>query len=527
MKKLSIIILSIFTLLNPFYGFNEAKAQVSNVRTIVFPVIGKVTYYDDFGVPRDGGTRLHEGQDLMGKKMLPLVAAVDGTVINVNYPEASWGYSITIKDKDGYTYHYLHMNNDNPGSDDGKGDGMNAYAPDIKQGNKVVKGQLVGYMGDSGNAETTGAHLHFEIRLNGTPFSPYQSLQNATKITEPVTNYPKIGSEILPFDNFTAGMSVAAANLDSDSDIEFVTGAAPSGGPLVKAFDNNGTQISAFYAYDATFRGGVDVTAADVDNDGKAEIITAAGAGGGPHIKIFKTNGTLFSQFFAYDTNFRGGVNISAADMDGDGKAEIVTGPGAGGGPHVKVFSADGVMKSQMFAYDAGFHGGVDVAAIGNTTKASSKASSSSSANGFVTAPLKGGGPHVKVFSADGVMKNQFFAFDTNFNLGLRVASGNSDSGNSGMEIIVAPASGGGPNVKVFSTTGTLIYNNFVAFETWWRGGYDVALFDGGGAIGSIGGRRSSLRQISFSSSSSNNSDTTDYCNIRRNRNKSRCNTNN
>lgn len=500
MKKIFIYISVAIMILGPVSWVKSAQAQFSAIRTIVFPVVGKVSYYDDFGAPRSGHT--HAGNDLMGQKLMPLVAAVDGTISNVNYPEATWGYSISIRDKDGYEYWYLHMNNDTPGTDDGKGDGFFAYAPDIQEGNKVVKGQLVGWMGDSGDAESTTSHLHFEIHdPSGTAYSPYLSLQNATKITAPVTSFPKIGNEIVPFDSFAGGMTVAAANLDSDSDIEFVTGAGKGGGPIVRAFDKDGTQISAFYAYDENFHGGIDVTAADIDNDGKAEIITAAGPGGGPHIKIFKTNGTLVSQFFAYDTNFRGGVNISAADMDGDGKAEIVTGPGAGGGPHVKVFMADGTLKTQLMAYDPNFHGGVDVAAIGVTTKSSKTSSTASlSANGFVTVPGKGGGPDVKVFDSSAVIKKEFLAFDANFNLGLRVAVGNSDSSNSGMEIGIAPATGGGPNIKVFSTTGSNLYNNLVAFEPWWRGGYDIALFDGGGAIGSNGGRRDSLRQTTFSS---------------------------
>src|SRR6185436_13988018 len=131
------LLVTAIIVLGPFNHINQAQAELSAIRTIVFPVIGNVTYYDDFGNVRVGHT--HEGNDLMGKKMMPLVAVVDGTITNVNYPEESWGYSVTIKDKDGYTYHYLHMNNDNPGTDDGKGDGMNAYAADVKEGNKVVK----------------------------------------------------------------------------------------------------------------------------------------------------------------------------------------------------------------------------------------------------------------------------------------------------------------------------------------------------------------------------------------------------
>lgn len=483
-----------------------AQAQLSAIRTITFPVIGSVTYYDDFGNPRDGGARSHEGNDLMGKKMLPLVAAVDGTIINVNYPEESWGMAVTIRDKDGFTYHYLHMNNDNPGTDDGEGDGINAYAVEVMQGNKVVKGQLIGWMGDSGNAETTQAHLHFEIRQpDRQPFSPYQSLQKATKITEPVSA-PKQDNEILPYEQFGGGANVAVANLDKDTDMEVVTGAGPGGGPLVKAFDDDGDVISAFYAYDPNFRGGVDVAAADVDDDGVAEIITSPGPGGGPHIKIFTAKGVLLkttkvNEFFAYDASFTGGVHVAAADVDNDGVAEIVTGPGPGGGPHVRMFKPNGESIAGIFAYDSNFRGGVDVAVI--PSGKSGRSSSRIIDGGFVTVPGPGGGPHVKVFDKKGIMESEYFAYEGDFNLGLRVSSGEANSGNSGMEVAVAPATGGGPHVKLFSRGGTVLFSGLKTFEPWWRGGYDVSINAGTSRLSSFGNRRASVRPLTFSTSSS------------------------
>lgn len=502
MRKTIISLFVIGLILSPFYSAHLANAQLSAIRTIIFPVIGKVTYYDDFAAPRTGHT--HEGNDLMGKKLMPLVAAVDGTITNVNYPEATWGYSVSIRDKDGYTYVYIHMNNDTPGTDDGKGDGMNAYAPEIKEGNKVVKGQLIGYMGDSGNAEGTQAHLHLEIHdPSGTAYSPFQSLQNATHIISPVPA-PKQDNEILPYDNFGGGAFLAAANFDKDTATEFVSGAGPGGGPLVKVFESNGNQLASFYAYDQSFTGGVDVAAADVDGDGKAEIITAPGSGGGPDIRVFKLDGKLVKEFFAYDASFHGGVNVSAADIDGDGKAEIITGPGAGGGPHIKVFSSDGTLKQQLFAYDPNFHGGVDVAAI--------PASSSNKKGGFVTAPGKGGGPHIKIFSPTGSLQKELFAYDGSFNLGVRVSAGNATS-DSGMEIGVIPASGGGPHVKMFSTSGTEEFSNLVAFEPWWRGGYDIALYNGGAEVSSMGGRRASVRSINFNSNFNNDNPFNGGCN--------------
>lgn len=146
------------------------------VRDIVFPVQEPVTFSDDFSDARSGG-RQHEGNDLMGKKMYHLLAAVDGTVTQVVDPEASYGRAIVIRDDEGWTYHYIHVNNDTPGTDDGKGTFEDAYAPGMRRGVRVTKGQVIAYMGDSGNAENVGAHLHFEIRMpGGTAINPYESL---------------------------------------------------------------------------------------------------------------------------------------------------------------------------------------------------------------------------------------------------------------------------------------------------------------------------------------------------------------
>jgi hypothetical protein len=103
--------------------------------------------------------------------------------------------------------------------------------------------------------------------------------------------------------------------------------------------------------------------------------VTGAGAGGGPHVQIFRVNpatgqpSALGPGFFAYDGAFRGGVTVEALDVDGDGRAEIVTAAGPGGGSHVRIFKIDpGTGAATAFdgggflAYDAAFRGGVSVA---------------------------------------------------------------------------------------------------------------------------------------------------------------------
>ncbi len=165
---------------------SKAAENTSTTRDIAFPTVASaIKFTDDFSSPRAGHS--HIGNDLIGPKMTPLYAAVDGYVSYLIVPQATWGYQITLRDADDWTYHYIHINNDTPGTDDGKGGTKHAYAEGLERGSRVTKGQLIGWMGDSGNAEAITSHLHFEIHQpDGTPMNPYLSLM-AAKGSTPTT----------------------------------------------------------------------------------------------------------------------------------------------------------------------------------------------------------------------------------------------------------------------------------------------------------------------------------------------------
>jgi len=192
-RTLGLAVATTVALLGTGLAAPSASADYGNPQAIgpahpmVFPVAGPVSYIDTFGAPR-APNRKHLGQDLMGKKMEPLVAAADGTVTFITIPEASYGYEVSITDAAGWKYNYLHINNDTPGTDDGLAPLTDVFAPGIAKGAKVVAGQLIAWMGDSGNAEDAGAHLHFElVDPSGTYVNSFNALSTATKLTTPVT----------------------------------------------------------------------------------------------------------------------------------------------------------------------------------------------------------------------------------------------------------------------------------------------------------------------------------------------------
>lgn len=257
-----------------------------------------------------------------------------------------------------------------------------------------------------------------------------------------------------------------------------ITGADAGGGPHVRVLNaSDNSQVFSFFAYDPNFRGGVRVAKGDVNKDGVKDIITAPGAGGGPHIKVFDgVTGGLIRSFFAYSAGFAGGVYVAAADVNGDGAADIITGAGGSGGPHVKVFDGQsGIELFSFFAYSTSFTGGVRVAG-GDVT--------GDGLADIITAPGAGGGPHVRIF--DGQTFGQpgkpaevrgFMAFDPAFTGGLYVSAGrlNSDTLS---DIIVGPGSGGGPEVRAFDGATNNILLDFTAYAPP-GGGPPPSLFNG------------------------------------------------
>jgi peptidase M23-like protein len=147
---------------------------------IVFPLVGKVQYVDDFGAPRPGGT--HQGNDLMAAKRSPAVAAESG---KVKYwtTSASAGCMLYLHGDSGTVYYYIHLNNDLTLRNDNRGKCVKGVAYTVNNGARVAAGQQIGYVGDSGDANGANSHLHFEVHPGGgRAVSPYPYLQKAYKL---------------------------------------------------------------------------------------------------------------------------------------------------------------------------------------------------------------------------------------------------------------------------------------------------------------------------------------------------------
>ena len=144
----------------------------------VFPLeTSMVEFADTWGAGRSGGRR-HAGTDIMSPKGSWIVAVDDGIVERLEWNRLS-GWNIMIRHAGAWTSHYLHLNNDTTGTDDGEGGPEAAFAEGIEVGSFVKAGEVIGFVGDSGNAEHTGSHTHFELHVDGRKVNPYPYLAAA------------------------------------------------------------------------------------------------------------------------------------------------------------------------------------------------------------------------------------------------------------------------------------------------------------------------------------------------------------
>jgi hypothetical protein len=263
---------------------------------------------------------------------------------------------------------------------------------------------------------------------------------------------------------FGGGVSVALGDVDGDGMLDVVAGAGPGGAPMVKVFSGaDGSVLKAFFAYSPAFTGGVRVAAGDVNGDGLADIVTGPGTGG-TNVKVFSgLDLSLLKSFLAYPA-FGGGVYVAAGDLDGDELADIVTGPTTGS--HVKAFSgADLSLLKSFLVFPGAYNGGVTVA-VGDVNEDQTQ--------DIVVGTATGVG-YVRIFDGlTNTFTKSWFAYPITMRQGIRVAAG--DINGDGRADIVTAAGAGLPQpVKIFSGQDTSLLASFFPFDTVFTAGVWVA----------------------------------------------------
>ena len=304
---------------------------------------------------------------------------------------------------------------------------------------------------------------------------------------------------------FSGGVSTAVADVNNDGYSDLICGAGAGGGPRVIVFNgatNFTTVLQDFFAFDPSFRGGVDVAGADFNVDGFADIVVSAGPGGGPEVRVFDANTlNVLTQFYAYAPSFSGGVTVATGETDGSGFPSLITGAGPGGGSHVEIWRnalmyaigstpilpgaqtiSTFTLTGEFYAYELAYTGGVNVSTglVGGMSQ-----------GGFdrIITGTMNGAPLVSVWQAmenmdpfpvsatpqiEYTMQSSFFAFNSNDTNGVFVGA---VDGSTGSDLIVTQ--GKGSNVLsrysfLPGTTNPTLEDEFSPFPIGFLGGISL-----------------------------------------------------
>ncbi|NQT49651.1 S8 family serine peptidase [Candidatus Kuenenbacteria bacterium] len=259
------------------------------------------------------------------------------------------------------------------------------------------------------------------------------------------------------------GMNFQLADLNLDGLQDIVTGTVKGDKPYVRAVDMNEKMFSSFLAFPTEFRGGVNVSAGDVDNDGKVELVVAPQSNYDPVIKIFDQDGKLKKEFYAFNKSYKEGLNVAVGDVDGDNEIEIIVAPRHGILPKVKIFDGQGNLKTSHVVYSPQFLGGVNIG-LGDIDN--------DGILDIITGAGNGGGPHVQAFNSAGVRLASFMAYGTNFRGGVSVA-GFDYNRDGKTDIITGAGPSGAPHVRIFDKYANLLGEKF-AFTANFISGINV-----------------------------------------------------
>jgi hypothetical protein len=158
------------------------KGEAALGKRIIFPVLGRSRYGDDYGDPRGQGA--HQGIDIMAP-WRALAVAVEPGRVKFHTTSSRAGCMLYLHGDSGTTYLYIHLNNDLTAANDNRGRCVagTAYASGLKSGAHVKAGEPIAFVGDSGDANGIEHHLHFEIHPNdGASINPFKHLNRAWRL---------------------------------------------------------------------------------------------------------------------------------------------------------------------------------------------------------------------------------------------------------------------------------------------------------------------------------------------------------
>jgi hypothetical protein len=270
---------------------------------------------------------------------------------------------------------------------------------------------------------------------------------------------------------FKVGTSLALGDINGDSQPEIVTGAGKTGGPHIRIFNKKGKYLNwSVFAFDLNFRGGIDVATGDVDGDGIDEIGVCQAQGGQAWCKVYKANK---EKTILFEKNVFGqpecGASIALGDVNGDGKDEIIVGSGPGKrNAEIKVFDLSGNEKPiVLHPFDSNFTGGLDLA-TGDVNK--------DGKDEIGVCQKSQGEAWCKVYqyNQSQTILGEWRAYPQGIACGASISLADIN-GDGKDEVVTSPGSGYLPQIRTFSSSGKALKYGFLGFDRKFKKGLDVA----------------------------------------------------
>ncbi len=235
--------------------------------------------------------------------------------------------------------------------------------------------------------------------------------------------------------SFTGGVTVASGDVNGDGVPDMITGPASGALANIRAFSGvDGSLLTSFAAFAATFTGGARVAVGDVNGDGRADYVVGTGGGAPAEVKVFSgLDLSVIYDYIPFGAGYTTGITLAAGDVNGDGKADIIVGQETGG-TGISVYSGLNLVQLTNFTALGGATTGVNVAA--------------GDGKADILVGAGAGGNEVKLFSGANLSLRDFVPYASSN--GVRVALGDV-TGDGVFDIVTGNGPGGVANFRSFN----------------------------------------------------------------------------
>ena len=270
---------------------------------------------------------------------------------------------------------------------------------------------------------------------------------------------------------YTGTVRFVLADVDADKVKEIVVGYGGDGDSLIKIFRANGVGLAEWRPFGAGFAGEISLTAIDLNGDGRDEVVAGAGAGGGPQVRLFDGQGKALpgGSFWAREKEYRSGVEVGVGDVNGDGQKEIVVSSIDGKNSLINFFDQTGEKMGEGFTV-AMPENSLEPVHLGALDLGSDGIEEVVVGNGA------GNEPKVQIYRQNGTLIKEFLAYQKEFTGGVNFQAQKINNKN---VIVVGAGYAGGPHVRFFDCFGKAFGPvGFFAYDASLRGGINVGYGD-------------------------------------------------